>query len=272
MRTLFSAGFAFLLAACFAAVWLLYDQQHAAGMQDGIRQALTAVVIGFAVNLAAAGYAVLFGVSRLELRLQRAGNIREFGPVVDFWTVPSPGKPWFILFGGQQTNDLKDSEFRVSFSTVFAFARISEIIKQLYGMETLIVLKCIRDIDDWDLVSSSNVVLLGGVVSIPKMSDVFGLLPLHARQEIRRGARQIVLSDGYASTVFLPKLINNLVVEDHALVTRTINPHNRSSLFTISGCRGAGTGAAAMAITSKAHFNASGFSKGASFHEVVVSA
>lgn len=251
-----------LMAGSFFVVSGLFDRN----------QAIATVVVGFFVNASAALFAVLIGLSRLETLLLRMSNVRKFGPVAEFWTVPSTGKPWFVLFGGRQSSDPGDPELRVSFSTVFAFSRISEVIKQLYGPDTVISLKCIRDIDDWGFVSTSNVVVLGGVVSIPKMMDVFELLPLSARQELCGGIRQIVISDEFARTCLPSKVENNLVVEDHALVTRTINLHNQSSLFTVSGGCGVGTGAATLAVTSMGHFNTTGFSRKASFNEVVVSA
>jgi hypothetical protein len=250
------------LAGSFVFVWQLLD----------FAQAATAVAVGFVINASAALFAVLIGLSRLEQLLLRASNVGKFGPVADFWAVPSPTKPWFVVFGGRQSRQSSDPELRVSYSTVFAFSQISATIKQIYGPETTIVLKCIRDIDDWEPVASSNVVVLGGMISIPTIPEVFKLLPMRTRQEVSKGVRKIVIHDDYAPTSLTSKVENSLVVEDHALVTRTINAHNRSSLFTLSGGCGAGTGAAALAITSPAHFNATGFSKQTPFNEVVVSA
>ncbi len=260
MRGLIASGLAVLLVICFAGAWYI----------AGFNEAVTSVAIGFVINTIAAFLAVMLGVSQLEKYIHRVGIAREFGAVADFWTVPAPKKPWVVIFGGRPS-DPSDPELRPSFSTVFAYTKISSILSQLYG-ETSVTLKNFRDIVDWDVTSTANVVFLGGVVSIPRLKEVFQLLPLHARQEVLDDkTRQIVILDEYAETRLLARMKNGLVTEDHALVARVINHKHGSSLFIVSGNWGAGTGAAVLALTDKAHFNPTGFSQTTTLNEAVVS-
>src|SRR5262245_41327105 len=110
---------AVVLVGSFLVVWLWQD----------LTQAVIAVVIGFAINSAAALFAVMVGISKLEELFLRAGRASEFGPLADFWAVPNPTKPWLVIFGGRPPDSPKDPELRISYSTVFAFAQISSVIR-----------------------------------------------------------------------------------------------------------------------------------------------
>lgn len=155
LRTWLIAIVASVVSLSFLAVALIRDSSH---------EAWVVVVVGFAVNFVAALFAVSLRLSGLEREIEAGGKAGRLGDLKAFWSVPAArqelavalrrpayglrsGHPHRLFDGIRLVADRGDPA-----PTLWAGVGRA---RELQGYEGLIV------------VSSPNLVMLGGVVSIP---------------------------------------------------------------------------------------------------------
>jgi hypothetical protein len=253
-----------MLSGCF---WYVYRMR-------GLEEAVLITLVGFTVEFSSALFAVMIGLSQIESRMQAVARDASLGALRQFWSVPRPAKEWVILFGGRIAHSTTDPELRISYATVYAFSQVDQMIKHIHGPHTEVRLVNIRNIQDWGEVLHSNLIVLGGIVTVPFVGALLEHLQMPARQEVTDSdVRRIHVHElfGMQDTIFQTQFTGNFVTEDHAIVLRVINSATGSAIFVFSGGWGAGTVAGVLATTTRELFNVVGFNPELEANQTVVS-
>ena len=236
-------GIAFgILALCFVAIWRL------ASLGEAVRE----VVLGFAASLAGTIFAIAFLERYLERLLHRSSFRQTMGAAAAFWDVPRPQKKWTILFKGTPAIE-RDPQLRLSFPTLRAFLKISEVVKGLHG-EVPVELRNADEVEDWPALMAGNVVLLGGYAKFPGLPGLHALLRLPLVQKPGPAGPVVeVQAQGGTVQELTTHVSGAAVTRDYAIVVRLVDPAAEASLLIFSGGEGVGTACAVAAMTIAKH-------------------
>lgn len=249
-----------IVLLCFAWAWLI----------DDLKVAVSTIVLGFAVNLAATILAVAFLERYIENILQTATVRKKLGSAAAFWDVPRPGKRWTILFGGKAPV-AGDPQLRLSYATFRSFIRINDAVRGLHGPQVDVELKHVSEVMDWSSLASENLVALGGIAKLAGLPSIFEAAGMSAVQKVAESGAVIELSgeDGQVRRL-ATVTAGSTVARDYALVTRWTDAKRGSCLITFSGGEGLGTEAAVSAMLDSRLIDSANFNFQHNFNHAVV--
>lgn len=228
-----------IVFVCFGAIFLLKDPI------SGVE----AVLIGFLVNLAATIFAIGVLERYIKNVFQRSAFRDALGAAAEFWRVPQPRRQWTVIIGGRLPGE-DDPHLRISWATFASFMAIHDALRGLYGDRVSVTLRHISDIKDWDAAASGNLVILGGILNVPGLPDLFRKLELPAVQTKGPGGTPCIsVSSNYVEPARIEtERDGHWVKVDHGLVFRLMDFAAGSALFGFCGGGSIGTQAAVTAM------------------------